>query len=136
MPIKVGDTTVVLSEVLFVPENEIVSFEVDAGEEGGRLPVKILITNDVTNSIEDEKADPIFVIEYETSKTTTPAVGDDIICAVMKFHNFNKTYGQTIQVPQVVAVVGGTRQITFLASVYKFGKITKIELQFMMGAIK
>lgn len=140
---KVGDREIVLREVLLVPESETITFEVPVGE---FEPLRVRIafaegsSNGPTNSV---GSDPRFVIEYETpGKDGVPSLidlengaggGAEISCVIMTFYNFNTPYGQTLQAPQLVADVSGGKEVTFLATVYKFGKIFKIEFQFMIG---
>ena len=140
---KVGDREIVLHQVLFVPESESVEFEVEVGE-ADTLKVRIAFVEGTsaatTNSV---GADPRFVIEYETPDKEggvslinwedSNSGGVNISRVILTFHNFNTPYGQTLQSPQVVADVANGKEITFLASVYKFGKIFKIEFQFMIG---
>lgn len=132
---RIGSAELLLSQMLFVPENDVVSFEVpNVGSAG--LPIKIIITSDTPSPVgEDDKSEPSFSVEYE-SDNIDPIPGANIKCVILKFHNFTKNFGQTLQVPQVIAVINDERQVTFLASVYKFGRITKLEVQFMMEKIK
>jgi len=132
---KIGSAELLLSQILFVPENDVVSFEVP-GVGTTTLPVKIIITNDATSITgDDDKNESSFSVEYESDQIHA-GPGADIKCVIIKFHNFNKNFGQTLQVPQVIAVVDNTHQVTFLASLYKFGRITKVEVQFMMEKTK
>ena len=142
---KVGGREIVLHQVLLVPESESVDFEVEVGEPE-TLKVRMVFAEGTsaatTNSV---GADPRFVIEYETPDKEggislinwedNNASGLNISRVILTFHNFNTPYGQTLQSPQVVADVASGKEITFLAAVYKFGKIFKIEFQFMAGDV-
>lgn len=141
--ITVGDREVVSRGVLLVPESESLTCEVEVGE---LVPLKVRIdftegpSKGAANSV---GLDPKFVIEYETpDKDGGIALinledgnggGANIARVILTFHNFNTTYGQTLQSPQIVADAASGKQVTFLATVYKFGKIFKIEYQFMSG---
>lgn len=135
--IKLGSLEIVMSEVLFVPDSEVVYLDVSIGDIAP-LQVRMEFSQDdeSTSAASTSKSEPGFVVEYESAGGDQIAFGssDEIGCVVMRFHNFNKSFGQTLQAPQTIAEFdSGTRQVYFLAAIYKFGKVSKVEFQFMVS---
>ena len=136
--IKLGSYEVVMSKVLFVPDSEVVCLDVPIGDISP-LNVRMEFTQDDENTavVSTSKSETGFVVEYEDEdgKPIAFGVSAEVGCVVMKFHNFNKSFGQTLQAPQVIAEFeSATRQVSFLAAIYKFGKVSKVEFQFMVGS--
>lgn len=140
---KVGGREIVWHQVLLVPESESVDFEVEVGEPD-TLKVRMVFAETTSAATTNfVGADPRFVIEYETPDKEggislinwedSNANGLNISRVILTFHNFNTSYGQTLQSPQIVADTANGKEITFLAAVYKFGKVFKVESQFMIG---
>lgn len=119
----VGGRRVVMNEVLFVPDGEVVTFDCNVLTKES-LKVRMEFLQDpVINPL--DKPDARLVTEYEMT-------GENIACLVLKFFNFNKISGQSLKSPQVVANVTSTgEEVTFLASVQKMGELSKIDFQFM-----
>lgn len=124
----VGGRRVLMNEVLFVPDNDVVTFvcPVAADDE---LSVRMEFPEDPFEEAtpEDKRPQPKFDLQYES-----PPDSIHIDCVVLKFSNFGRGFGQSIAL-YPVALALSQETIFFSASVQKLSRMRKIEFQFMVG---
>jgi len=111
--IKVGNKKVILSTTLLVPDGEYAEFIYEIAPED-LLHCKFFFVQDGPD-VTDKKT-------YVSS-----SYEDEIF--VITFKNFNSSMGQSFNTPLNFALSNKREPIELLASVYKFGQITKIEMQ-------
>lgn len=124
----VGGRRVLMNEVIFVPDNDVVTFvcPVDAEDE---LSVRMEFPEDPYDETtpEDKPPEPKFDLQYES-----PPDSMHIDCVVLKFTNFGRGFGQSIVLYPVAVAI--SQEIIFLsASVQKLKGMRKVEFQFMVG---
>ncbi|MOA58257.1 hypothetical protein D3C78_1826160 [compost metagenome] len=71
----------------------------------------------------------------EKKKRPAPRVellGDDNLFH-LKFYNFDKSFGHSLQEPFMMGWSDKHEPVTLLASIYKYKSLSKIEFQIMMG---
>lgn len=126
---NVGGRRVLMNEVIFVPDNEVVTF-ICPVEGDDELNVRMEFPEESfeEGTPEDKRPEPRFAVEYEN-----PPESIHIDCVALKFFNFGKGFGQSLTAPVPVAVADNKEIIFFLASVQKLSKMRRVEFQFMIG---
>lgn len=124
----IGGRRVLMSEVIFVPDNDVVTFvcTVDADDE---LPIRMEFPeapHDETTS-EDKLPEPKFDLQYESAPGSL-----HIDCLVLKFSNFGRGFGQSIALYPVALAIS-QEPIFFSASVQKLNGMRKVEFQLVVG---
>lgn len=118
-----------MNEVLFVPENEVATFVCHIAE-SDEMAVRFEFPMEPfdVGTPEEKSPEPRFEVEYES-----PPDSIHVDCVVMKFFNFDKSFGQSLTAPVSVAISEGKQEILFFASIQKLATMRKIEFQFMLG---
>lgn len=125
---KVGGRRVLMNEVIFVPDDEDVTF-VCPVEGDDVLPVRMEFPEETIddNLPEDKRPLPLFSIEYES-----PSDSIHIDCVVLRFSNFGRGFGQSLA-PVPIAVADSKETIFLLASIQKLVKMRRVEFQITVG---
>jgi hypothetical protein len=126
---QVGGRKVLMNEVLFVPENEVATFVCNVGD-SDQMSVRLEFPMEPfeEGTLEDKRPEPRFSVEYES-----PPDSLHVDCIVLKFSNFDRSFGQSLTAPVSVAISEAKEEILFFASIQKLATMRKIEFQFMLG---
>ncbi|MGN8124579.1 DUF6864 domain-containing function [Pseudomonas sp. 22082] len=129
---EVGGKKVLMSQVIFVPDNETANFVVDV-EGADELPVRFeFITETCDESTPEEKRpEARFRVAYDAPEGTTK-----IDCLVLRFFNFDRSLGQSITEPVSVAISNDKDIVLFCASVQRLVNMRKVEFQFMLKRVE
>lgn len=120
---KVGGRKVLLQTTLLVPNDEVAEFVVPVAENDSMNVVLEFIVQDKELNDGKEERPPV-KIELE---------GDNALFH-LKFYNFDKPMGHSMGDPFLMGTSDNEEPITMLASIYKYKKMSKIEIQFMLEA--
>lgn len=124
----VGGRRVLMNEVIFVPDNDVVTFvcPVAADDE---LNVRMEFPDEPYDEAtpEEKRPQPNIDLQYES-----PPDSLHIDCAVLKFSNFGRGFGQSIALYPVALSI--SQETIFLsASIQKLSTMKRVEFQFMVG---
>ncbi|WP_223524942.1 hypothetical protein [Pseudomonas sp. A-B-26] len=127
--VKVGGKTVLISDVLIVPERERVEFECTI-RDGDTFDV---VFEFVQSAVVDVSPDNAPGESKLTLDYTYKDEEKEISSMVVRFENFNKALGQSVREPFLLAYTEFDEPVTLLATVYKYPSVYKIEFQIMLG---
>jgi len=129
---EVGGRKVLMSEALFVPDGEDALVDCFIAE-GDVLHLKYQFIQEPESEIDGvlRSPDARFVVDYVTEDNSK-----HIDLLVVKFFNFNKTFGQTFKTPIPIADSNQKEVVFLFASVQKLGSVSRIDFQIMLGGVE
>ena len=118
--IKIGNRKILLSETLLCPSNEEIEIELNVPNDNDSLIFKIIFIETEKDNDNDKNVTPEMVLNVE----------DGI--GVLRFSNWDQTFGSTLSTPAQVASTDDGDEITILAEIAKLTNLYRINLQFMI----